>query len=354
MKAKTVLSLFLPALFLPIGQASAQPASAQVSASAATPQTKVEPAKEAAIRQFLELSNTKNNFLDMMHVTSKSVASQMTAILPPGDYRQKLVDIVYAKFEAKMTADIENLVDAAIPVYDKHFSLEEIEFLVKFSETAAARKNIAVVPQAFGDSLEQGIKEAGVFRRNFIKKTLADDPKMAEGFGLKVKPDQQKPSILPADAGIAPARIDAAKEAKIRHLVDISGAMKTMPVITQALIQEIRNNPSLFADTKYRAHLTDLYVAYLSDNMGDYALATAISLYDKYFSSAEIQELIDFFETPTGKKITDDAPQLLQELGSEGQKWGIQLWQLCFQEVLVENPDLAEAFEKAVNGAPPK
>jgi len=36
-------------------------------------------------------------------------------------------------------------------------------------------------------------------------------------------------------------------------------------------------------------------------------------LYDKYFTEEDLQAMIDFYKTPTGKKTISVMPQLLQE-----------------------------------------
>ena len=39
----------------------------------------------------------------------------------------------------------------------------------------------------------------------------------------------------------------------------------------------------------------------------------AIHLYDKYYSKDELQNLVDFYKTPTGQKTIQVMPQLTQE-----------------------------------------
>lgn len=343
----------------PVSAASGSPQSRLVSngaqiqtsdkAKVADAQPKIDPGKEAEIRRLLDLNNSKKNLLDSMQWNGKNFQSTLINILPPGDYRQKLVELFYAKCQSKMAP--ERLVDMSIPVYDKYFSREEIEFLIKLYETPAGEKSVAVVPQTAKEIFDKAAEGSGTFRLGFIKKILAEHPDMAEGLGLQAKPDKRKSSFPPADTGIGPAKIDPAEEAKIRHFLDISGSMKALPDL-QLPVQMVKNNPSSpFPDTKYRAQLTDLYLTYVSQNSADYMLGIVISVFHKYFSPEEIQELIEFYETPTGKKIAGVTPEFTKELSERIQKWGVEVAQISLQEVLVEHPDLAEAFEKAVNGA---
>ena len=54
-------------------------------------------------------------------------------------------------------------------------------------------------------------------------------------------------------------------------------------------------------------------------------LKTFFSLYDKYFSLEEIQELLNFYKTEIGKKTIEVLPLLTQESLQAGQVWGAAL-----------------------------
>lgn len=48
-------------------------------------------------------------------------------------------------------------------------------------------------------------------------------------------------------------------------------------------------------------------------------------LYHKYFTTAELKEMVLFYKTPTGKKVTSVLPQVTQEGMLAGQKHGQSL-----------------------------
>src|SRR5690242_16636527 len=73
--------------------------------------TKIDPAKEADIRKLLDLIGTKAVVVQTMDSMSKSIKPLLTSSLPPGDYREKLVNLFFAKFSAK--SDVEHLLDLA-------------------------------------------------------------------------------------------------------------------------------------------------------------------------------------------------------------------------------------------------
>jgi hypothetical protein len=82
-------------------------------------QAKIDPAKEADIRKLLELAGTKALVSQTMESMSKSIKPLLTNSLPPGDYREKLVDLFFAKFTAK--ADVQHLLDLAVPGVRQEF-----------------------------------------------------------------------------------------------------------------------------------------------------------------------------------------------------------------------------------------
>src|SRR5262245_63942397 len=72
-----------------------------------TNQTKIDPAKEADIRKLLDLVGTKALVSQTIDSMSKSIKPLLTNSLPPGDYREKLVDLFFARFTTK--TDVQRL-----------------------------------------------------------------------------------------------------------------------------------------------------------------------------------------------------------------------------------------------------
>src|SRR5215470_18575202 len=76
---------------------------------------KIDPVKEADIRRLLDLVGTKALVEQSLDSMSKSVRPLLANSLPPGDYREKLVDLFFEKFKAKL--DVQHLLELAIPSY---------------------------------------------------------------------------------------------------------------------------------------------------------------------------------------------------------------------------------------------
>ena len=49
-----------------------------------------------------------------------------------------------------------------------------------------------------------------------------------------------------------------------------------------------------------------------------------ITIYDNNFSADEIKQLVAFYQSPVGRKIVSQLPQLMQQSMTMGQSWGQQ------------------------------
>jgi hypothetical protein len=49
-----------------------------------------------------------------------------------------------------------------------------------------------------------------------------------------------------------------------------------------------------------------------------------IAIYDANFSADEIKQLVAFYQSPVGRKIVIQSPQLMQQSVAMGQSWGQQ------------------------------
>jgi uncharacterized protein len=76
-------------------------------------------------------------------------------------------------------------------------------------------------------------------------------------------------------------------------------------------------------------------------------LDAAVPIYDKYLSDDEIKGLIQFYQTPLGRKALSVLPQITIDMQGEGQKLGQQIGQDTMLQVLSEHPELAKAMQDA-------
>src|SRR6266850_4587730 len=127
-------------LLLPIASLAAHPTPVHLNAKeheqgptkapqAAASAAKTDAAKEADIRKLLDLVGTKALLSQSFDEMTKSLKPFLANSLPPGDYREKLIDLFFAKFTTK--ENVQQFLDLAVPVYDKNFSHQEIRSLIE-------------------------------------------------------------------------------------------------------------------------------------------------------------------------------------------------------------------------------
>jgi len=146
------------------------------SAKASRAQIQAQQVKQADIRRLLELTGAAGLASQSMDGLEKNIRSLMSDSLPPGDYRDQLVDLFFQKFHSKR--DMTQLLDLVVPIYDKYYTDEEIKSLIQFYETPAARKMLAVLPKVLEESKAAGNKWGEDLGRQTMTEVLAEHPEL--------------------------------------------------------------------------------------------------------------------------------------------------------------------------------
>lgn len=147
-------------------------------AAAAPAQGKIDPAKEADIRKLLEVTGAKDLALQTMGTMEKNIRPMLSASLPPGDYREQLIDLFFTKFHSKVQT--QQIVEMAVPVYDKYFSDDEIKGLTQFYGTPLGHKTLQVLPKLMGELQAQGSEWGQRLGRESMEEVLTEHPELAK------------------------------------------------------------------------------------------------------------------------------------------------------------------------------
>jgi hypothetical protein len=160
----------------------AQPGQAKADDQTATPE-KVDPAKEAAIRHLMEITEVSKMGDNINGAITNQVHNVMGRAIPP-EQLPKFMETFAQKFSA--SAPPSAVTDAIVPVYAKHFSMEDIQSLTKFYETPLGREVVKVMPEVAQESQQAGAqidqKAAIAVLRNMsdeypqLKQMLPPDP----------------------------------------------------------------------------------------------------------------------------------------------------------------------------------
>ncbi len=169
-------------------------------------------------------------------------------------------------------------------------------------------------------------------------------------------PEATPPKPAPEATTAAPANIDSATEADIRQLLKLSGAEQMMLRTMSQMATTMKPlMTSALPPGDYREKLVDLYFAkFLSKDLSGAVLNLSVPLYAKYFSDAEIRELIAFYQTPVGRKLVSVNPQLLNDVHQGALFLGQKLGAECIREVIAEHPELIKQAQDAGKPQSPK
>ena len=155
------------------GESSAKPAPETRPAA-----PKIDPVKEANIRKLLEMTGASTIGTQMMDNMQKNLRQFMTASLPPGDYRDKLIDLFAEKFKSK--ADAKLLVDSTVQIYDKFLSDEDIKGLIQFYSTPLGKKMVGVLPQLSTEAQTVASQWGQNIGQQSMLEVLAEHPDLAK------------------------------------------------------------------------------------------------------------------------------------------------------------------------------
>lgn len=164
--------------FRPAEAPQSTPKAAAPDAAAAAPAdtSGIDPAKEADIRRLLELSGAKSMMSATMNGMMKNLKPMLMNSFPPGDYREKLIDLFLDKFSVRANAEIPKLADGAIAVYDRYFSDDDIKGLIAFYQTPVGQKLVATAPKIAVEMQVEGQKVGEQIGRETMLQVLSEHP----------------------------------------------------------------------------------------------------------------------------------------------------------------------------------
>lgn len=137
---------------------------------------RIDPQKEADIRRLAQLTGAGKLGLQAMSNMEANLKPLLERSLPPGEYRAKLIGLFFQKFHAQATQ--EALVAMIIPIYDRHFSDQEIKALIAFYESPIGKKTTEVMPQVMVESQEAGGRWGQELGSKCMQEVLTEHPEL--------------------------------------------------------------------------------------------------------------------------------------------------------------------------------
>ena len=109
-------------------------------------------------------------------------------------------------------------------------------------------------------------------------------------------------------------------DADIMKLQQVNGSVATTNSIFPRLVAQLKQSNHALTELQWVSMKTDVFdteVASLNEQL--------IPTFKKYFTQAEIKEMIAFYETPTGKKMAATTPQISMDQMQLTQTWAMGL-----------------------------
>jgi hypothetical protein len=180
------------------GQAA--PAKPAAQATPAPAPEKIDPAKDAAIRHLMDITESSKMGENIANFITSQVHSGIGRALP-ADQLPKFMDAFSQKFTAGIPPTAVN--DAIVAIYAKHFSMEDIQGLTKFYESPIGQRIVKEMPD-----VDQQMRTAGQQIETTVAisvlRSMSDDyPQLKQM--LPADSSAPAPSSTPAPATPAPA-----------------------------------------------------------------------------------------------------------------------------------------------------
>lgn len=122
----------------------------------------------------------------------------------------------------------------------------------------------------------------------------------------------------------AVAATEPAKGAAIEELIEITGAAALGKQAMQQIMPDMwklvkKANPQISDDMV--SVMEEEFLRAFDETLPEF-IAGTVAIYDRYYTAAEINELLAFYKTELGRKTISILPQLLGETMSFGRRWG--------------------------------
>ena len=152
--------------------------SVATASDAAPPGGEINPAKAADIQRLLELTGMRSIMAQTVSSMEENLKPAIVDSLPPGDYREKLSNLFFEKFDSKL--DVQRLIDMAAGAYDKYLSDDDIRGLIQFYQTPLGQKTLTVLPQLTAELQADGMQLGQDVGQESMSEVLAEHPDLAK------------------------------------------------------------------------------------------------------------------------------------------------------------------------------
>ena len=164
------------------------------------------------------------------------------------------------------------------------------------------------------------------------------------------KPAASKPSSAsPArSTPRASSALDPQKEARIRELMELTGAKDLGQQLIAAGMEQFRGSVLDSQPNNPRAkQFVDAFVARFQKHFDSDSLTEhVIPIYDKYLTADDLKGLLDYYHSPLGQRMLKALPEVTRESQAAGFALGQKAAQETMEELKTDFPEFTGANEE--------
>jgi hypothetical protein len=126
------------------------------------------------------------------------------------------------------------------------------------------------------------------------------------------------------------AQVDKEYKSTLKKMIEVSGSSAAFKgAITQIMVMFKQNY------TNVPSNVWDEFEKEFSKTSVDDLVELLAPIYYKHLTVGDLKKIIEFYQTPVGKKYAEETPMITQESMAAGQEWGMKIGQQV-QEKLKE------------------
>src|SRR6266404_1839975 len=177
---------------------------------------------------------------------------------------------------------------------------------------------------------------------------------LAHSPSLQVNAQEKAPAPKPSSQSPAKVRpqvsgtIDPQKEARIRELMEVTGAKNLGQQLIEAGMEQFRGSVQDSQPNNPRAkQFADAFVARFQKHFDPDSLTErVIPIYDKYLTTDDLKGLLDYYHSPLGQRMLKALPEVTRESQATGFALGQKAAQETMEELKADFPEFTGAKEE--------
>ena len=151
----------------------------QPAAKPSAPSPKVDPGKEAVIRELMEVTGVNSLGEQLMTAGIDQFRASIMESQPDNPRAKQFADAFAARFQKHF--DPHKVIDSVIPIYDKHLSDEDLKSLLEYYKSPFGQRMLKVLPELARDSQMAGYTIGQKAAEEAMDDLKADYPEFVPG-----------------------------------------------------------------------------------------------------------------------------------------------------------------------------